>query len=69
MSDHLDGGLLARQERRVSRHLVHCRRCRLAYESLRRTVAQLRAFGRNDLAASAPSVADAVVDRVRHERR
>jgi len=69
MSDHLERDLPVRQERRVRRHLMHCRRCRLAYESLLGVVDHLRAFGQNDLAASVPSVADAVVERVRHERR
>ncbi len=69
MSDHLEGDLPVRQERRVRRHLMHCHRCRLAYESLLRTIDHLRTFGQSDLAASVPSVADAVVDRIRHERR
>jgi len=69
MSDHLEGDLPVRQERRVRRHLMHCHRCRLAYESLLQTIDHLRTFGQSDLAASVPSVADAVVDRIRHERR
>ncbi len=67
MSEHLEGGLPARQERRFGRHLLHCHRCRAAYTSFREAVGQLRSLGQDELAHPAPSVADAVVDRLRHE--
>lgn len=69
MSGHLDGDLPVREERLVRRHLAHCRRCRQVYESLLRAVEHLRAVGRDDLAAPVPSIADAVIERVRRERR
>lgn len=69
LSGHLEEDLPARDERLVRRHLGHCRRCRQVYESLLRVVEQLRSAGRDDLAEPAPSIADAVIERVRHERR
>ncbi len=69
MSAHLDRDLPVREERLVRRHLAHCRRCRPVYESLLRAVDHLRAVGRDGLAAPVPSIADAVIERVRHERR
>jgi len=68
MSDHLDGELRPRTERRVLRHLRRCDRCRAMLASLQRTVERLR-----DLGASAEpvpaSVVDVVVARIRSDRR
>lgn len=48
LSDHLEAGLAPEQERRVRRHLAWCRRCRLLYESLARTVKRGRLVIRVD---------------------
>jgi predicted anti-sigma-YlaC factor YlaD len=68
LSSHLEHALPAREERRVRRHLVRCRRCREMYESLLRTVEHVRALGRQDLDRPTRSVADLVMERVRHDR-
>jgi predicted anti-sigma-YlaC factor YlaD len=65
LSEHLDGSLGAQRERRVSRHLRYCRRCRLVYESLVRTVESVRAIGRRPDPEPDVSVADAVAERIR----
>lgn len=69
LSDHLEHELGPREERRVRRHLAWCRPCRAVFESLSRVVEDVRALGRSDEAAETPSVASAVVERIRHERR
>ena len=68
LSDHLEAGLAPEQERRVRRHLVWCRRCRLLYESLVRTVERVRALGADDERAPAPSVVSSVMERLRREQ-
>jgi anti-sigma factor RsiW len=68
MSDHLDGELRPRTERRVLRHLARCERCRAMFASLQRTVERLRDLGTADEPASA-SVVDDVVARIRRERQ
>jgi predicted anti-sigma-YlaC factor YlaD len=52
---------------RARAHLARCELCQAAYESLVRAMERLRALGDLDPAPFG-SVADAVVDRVRHER-
>jgi predicted anti-sigma-YlaC factor YlaD len=52
---------------RARAHLARCELCQAAYESLLRTVERLRALGDTDRPPSSGSVADAVVERVRHE--
>ena len=67
MSDHLEAALPATDERRVRRHLLVCSRCRAIFASLTRVVTGVR-----DLASSEPerpSSADAVLDRLRGDRR
>lgn len=68
LSDHLDHELGAREEKRVTRHLAWCRRCRAVAESLSRVVESVRGLGRLELEEPPPSVADAVLERIRHER-
>ncbi|HUG56139.1 MAG TPA: zf-HC2 domain-containing protein [Candidatus Limnocylindrales bacterium] len=66
LSAHLEGDLEGREAKRVLRHLVRCPYCREALRSLARTVEGLRSLGRGDaLPRAGPSVADAVVDRIR----
>jgi predicted anti-sigma-YlaC factor YlaD len=65
MSDHLDGEIGGMRLFRVARHLMRCEHCRGVLRSLARAVEQLRALGRPD--PPAPSVVDAVLDRVRTE--
>ena len=52
---------------RARAHLARCELCQAVYESLLRTVERLRALGETDRPPSSGSVADAVVERVRHE--
>lgn len=69
LSAHLEGELEGREAKRVLRHLVRCHHCRELLRSLARAVDNLRALGQSDLPPPAPSVADAVVDRIRHDGR
>lgn len=63
LSDLADGELRARRDRRVRRHLLGCGPCRAARDSLARAVAELRRL--SSVEPAAPSVADAVVARLR----
>jgi predicted anti-sigma-YlaC factor YlaD len=65
LSDHLDGELTGRAERRVARHLARCERCREALRSLARAVESLESLGRVTLAVPGPPLADSVVERIR----
>ena len=67
LSDHLEAGLAPEQERLVRRHLVWCRRCRMLYESLVRTVERVRALARDEEGGPAQSVVAVVTERIRHE--
>ena len=67
LSAHIDGELKGRDGKRVLRHLARCHRCRELLRSLARAVEGLRALGQSDAPSPGPSVADAVVDRIRHE--
>ena len=67
LSDHLDHELEAHRERRVTRHLAWCRRCRAVAESLSRVVESVRGLGRLELEEPPPSIAEAVIERIRHE--
>lgn len=72
LSDHLEGDLTGREQKRVLRHLARCRHCRAILESLARTLDHVRSLGQVDVPAPAPatvSTADAVVERIRRERR
>jgi predicted anti-sigma-YlaC factor YlaD len=65
LSEHLEGSLTSRGERRVTRHLRLCRRCRAIYESLTRTVESVRNLGRQEETEPIPSLADNVIERIR----
>jgi len=64
LSAHFEEDLRGPRRVRVARHLARCGPCRAALESLSRTIERLRSLGRVELL---PSVADAVIDRVRHD--
>jgi predicted anti-sigma-YlaC factor YlaD len=65
-SDHHEGTPRPGRERRVSRHLRFCPRCRELYESLVRTVERVRSLGREDEPpAPAAATVDAVMERIR----
>jgi predicted anti-sigma-YlaC factor YlaD len=66
LSDLADGETHGIRGWRARAHLARCELCRAAYESLLRTVERLRALGETDRPRSG-SVADAVVERLRHE--
>jgi predicted anti-sigma-YlaC factor YlaD len=66
LSARLEDDLRGRERKRVDRHLARCPYCRELLRSLARTVEGLRSLGRGDaLPPVGPSVADAVVDRIR----
>ncbi|HXH89715.1 MAG TPA: anti-sigma factor [Gaiellaceae bacterium] len=67
LSAHLDGELAGRDGKRVLRHLALCRHCRELLRSLARAVEGVRTLGQSDAPSPGPSVADAVVDRIRHQ--
>lgn len=67
LSEHLEGSLPSRRERRVTRHLRFCRRCRAIYQSLTRTVESVRNLGRQEETEPDPSVADTVIERIRRQ--
>jgi predicted anti-sigma-YlaC factor YlaD len=52
---------------RARAHLARCELCQAVYDSLMRTVERLRTLSEADRPPSFGSVADAVVERVRHE--
>ena len=65
LSAHLERDLRGPRRLRVTRHLARCGPCRAALESLNRTIECLRSLGRVEF-LPLPSMADAVIDRVRH---
>ena len=67
LSDIADGEAGGIRGWRARAHLARCELCQAAYESLVRTVERLRALSETDRPPSSGSVADAVVERVRHE--
>jgi anti-sigma factor RsiW len=67
LSDIADGEARGIRGWRARAHLARCELCQAAYESLLRTVERLHALGDIDRPPSSGSVADAVVERVRHE--
>ncbi|MFN2467978.1 MAG: anti-sigma factor [Gaiellaceae bacterium] len=69
LSAHLEGELESREAKRVLRHLARCHHCRELLRSLARAVDHLRGLGQSDVPQPAPSVADTVVDRIRHDGR
>jgi anti-sigma factor RsiW len=66
LSAHLEGELEGREAKRVQRHLARCRMCQAVLRSLTRAVEGLRSLGAGEPVSTDPSVADAVVSRIRH---
>jgi len=66
LSAHLEQDLRGPRRLRVARHLARCGPCHAALEALSRTIERLRSLARIEL-PPLPSVADAVIDRVRHD--
>jgi predicted anti-sigma-YlaC factor YlaD len=67
LSDIAEGEARGIRGWRARAHLARCELCQAVYESLLRTVERLRALGDTGRPPSSGSVADAVVERVRHE--
>jgi predicted anti-sigma-YlaC factor YlaD len=67
LSDHLEGELPEREEKRVLRHLVRCKHCRALLRSLAHAIHALHELGRVEVAPAHSSVADVVVERIRRE--
>jgi predicted anti-sigma-YlaC factor YlaD len=65
LSAHLEGELVGREAKRVLRHLARCHHCRELLRSLARAVDSLRSLGQAGAPQPAPSVADAVLGRIR----
>lgn len=65
LSAYLDDELRGRERKRVDRHLALCPVCREILRSLAQTLERLRSLARSDSAPARPSVADAVLDRIR----
>lgn len=69
LSDYVDGDLDARTRTRIMRHLDRCDRCRAMFESLTRTLEQLRSLGSTEQMTPATATVEAVVERIRREQR
>lgn len=70
LSDQLEGELRGLRAWRVARHLAHCIRCSELLRSLGRTVEQLHALGRTDMAPPpSATVAAPVLERIEHGER
>jgi predicted anti-sigma-YlaC factor YlaD len=67
LSDYIDGDLDAHTRTRIMRHLARCDRCRAMFESLTRTLEQLRSLG-VDQVTPTPGTVEAVVEQIRRER-
>ena len=66
MSEHLEDDLAGLRRSRVRRHLDRCAACQAVLRSLTRVVHELRSM-RHDEVSPIPSVADAVLVRIRHD--
>ena len=69
LSAYLEGELQGREQKRVVRHLALCPLCRDVLRSLAQTLERLRLLGRGESPPPRPSVADAVIDRIRRDGR
>jgi predicted anti-sigma-YlaC factor YlaD len=67
LSDIAEGEARGIRGWRARAHLARCELCQAAYESLLRTIERLSALREADRPPSSGSVADAVLERVRHE--
>jgi anti-sigma factor RsiW len=67
LSDYIDGELDARTRTRIMRHLARCERCRAMFESLTRTLAQLRSVGGTGLGSAEPATVRAVIEKIERE--
>jgi predicted anti-sigma-YlaC factor YlaD len=67
LSAYLEGELRGREQKRVVRHLALCPICRDVLRSLAQTLERLRSLGRGGSPPPQPSVADAVIDRIRRD--
>src|SRR5918996_6125792 len=67
LSAYLEGELQGREQKRVVRHLALCPICRDVLRSLAQTLERLRSLGRGKSPPPQPSVADAVIDRIRRD--
>jgi predicted anti-sigma-YlaC factor YlaD len=66
LSAHLEGELNGREAKRVLRHLARCHHCRELLRSLAHAVDRLRSLGQADVPRPGVSMADSVIDRIRH---
>ena len=67
LSDYVDDELPAGRARRLRLHFLFCRECRRMHASFASAVEQARALGRLDAETPAPSFAESVAERIRHE--
>lgn len=68
MSDYVDGELRGRRLARVRRHLARCERCQALFDSLTRTIDELRALGTEGASPVGTSVAAGVLARIEPHR-
>jgi len=67
MSDYLEDDLGARTRTRIKRHLARCKHCQALFQSLSRTLEQLRCLGGIDQGAPEPATVRAVIERIERE--
>jgi anti-sigma factor RsiW len=65
LSDYIDGELDSRTRTRIMRHLARCERCRAMFESLTRTLEQLRSLGA--IGQPEPATVRAVIEKIERE--
>jgi anti-sigma factor RsiW len=69
LSAHLEGELTGLRRLRVRMHLAVCSLCAAVAQSLRETIGRLRELDDNFAPAQTPSVAPAVIERLRKLER
>ncbi len=67
LSDYLEDDLGARTRTRIKRHLARCKHCQALFQSLSRTLEQLRSLGGIEQGSAELAVVRAVVERIRQE--